>query len=99
VKAKKQYPYPSAKNPVRLFSLKNRNLVNLDRLRLLVLSYEIERGEIVARRKGKSDKIPALPFHFGGLGVGYYSWCFACFKIISEAERHYYIKNRNDARF
>lgn len=110
-----KYPYPSYKNPVKLTFKKNlrcqhikcpllthHELINSVKSHLLELSQKIEKGELLAWRKGKEDKIPALPcfFNQGMLpGIIYYSWCFECFKFLKEAKRHYIIKNRNDARF
>jgi hypothetical protein len=112
---KKEYPYPSFKNPVQLTFQENllcqhpqcqhlthQELTNSTKASLAELSRKITRGELLARRKGKEDKIPALPcfFHQGILpGIIYYSWCFECFSFLKEAKRHYIIKNRHDARF
>ncbi|KLL03264.1 MAG: hypothetical protein MRERV_46c006 [Mycoplasmataceae bacterium RV_VA103A] len=71
----KTYPYPSPKNPIKLTFGKNlrcqhhqcphlthRELINSVKSHLLKLSQKIENGELLARRKGKENKIPALPF-------------------------------------
>jgi hypothetical protein len=83
------YPFPSYKNPIRLTfgksllcqhhqcpHLTHRELVNSAKACLLELSQKIARGELLTRRKGKQDKIPALPCFFNqGLlpGIIYYS--------------------------
>jgi hypothetical protein len=93
MKAKKVYPYPSYKNPVRLSPQ-----VQKAQKQLKELSIRIMANEPLFQRK--NDKIPALPFWFEMFGsVVYYSWCFECFTFIREALRHGIIKNRNDARF
>ena len=55
MKAKKVYPYPSYKNPVRLSPL-----VKEAQKQLKELSNRIIANELIFQRKG--DKIPALPF-------------------------------------
>jgi hypothetical protein len=83
------YPFPSYRNPIRLTFKENlrcqhyqcphlthRELINSTQTHLLELSQKIEKGELLARRKGKQDKIPALPCFFNqGLlpGIIYYS--------------------------
>ena len=89
MKGKKNYPYPSYKNPIIL----SPDPV-LARQTLQEFFTKIERGELTAQK----DKIPTLPFatlH----GVSYHLFCFECFIFIREALRHGVIKNRNDARF
>lgn len=102
MKAKKAYPYPSHKNPVKLNPnpwIIGRRLTNLTRGQLTELQQRIMANEEIFRKKG--DKIPALPFWWDGMlpGVYYNSWCFECFALIDEALRHRVVKNRNDARF
>ena len=55
MKAKKVYPYPSYKNPVRLSPL-----VKEAQKQLRELSTRIMTNEPLLKRK--NDKIPALPF-------------------------------------
>jgi hypothetical protein len=85
----KIHPYPSNKNPIKLTFTKNllchhhpcphlthRELINSVKSQLLELSQQIEKGELLARRKGKEHKIPALPCFFNqGIlpGIIYYS--------------------------
>jgi len=89
LKSKKEYPYPSAKNPIRLTFRENflcqhhqcqylthRELTKLSKTYLVELSQKIAKGELLAKRKGKEEKIPALPCFFNqGLlpGIIYYS--------------------------
>lgn len=98
MKAKKKYPFPSARNPIVI----NRSIISVIEV-LAELSEKITSGSLTAQRRGKQNKIPTLPFRiigpWGDFGVGYYSWCFKCFEILGEVKRHYYIKNRHDARF
>ena len=93
MRAKKIYPYPSYKNPIRLSPLAHKAREQLKELQQRIMA-----NEPIFQKK--NDKIPALPFWIEALnGVYYQSWCFECFKFIREALRHGIIKNRNDARF
>jgi hypothetical protein len=93
MKAKKVYPYPSYKNPIRLS-----HNPQLAQEQLRELQQRIMANEPIFQRK--NGKIPALPFWFEMLqSVVHYSWCFECFTFIREALRHGIIKNRHDARF
>jgi hypothetical protein len=93
MKAKKTYPYPSHKNPIRLSSQAKEAREQLKELAARIMANE----KIF---QSKNDKIPALPFWIKALNsVHYQSWCFECFEFIREALRHGIIKNRHDARF
>jgi hypothetical protein len=44
--------------------LTHHELTNLTKTHLLELSQQIEKGQLLAKRKGKEEKIPALPCFF-----------------------------------
>src|SRR6185503_10821435 len=93
MRAKKTYPYPSYKNPIRLSPRAKEAREQLKELQQRIMA-----DEPIFQKK--NDKIPALPFWIEALnGVYYQSWCFECFEFIREALRHGIIKNRHDARF
>jgi hypothetical protein len=98
MRAKKTYPYPSHRNPVRLTPSPPKP--NYGLRPLVELQQRIMAGENIFPKR-KSNKIPTCPIWFDGIlsGVLYRSWCFECFVWIEEAQGHGIIKNRNDARF
>jgi hypothetical protein len=85
--------FPSRQNPIILSSNHEQS-----RQVLKELSQQIESGQLKSQRLNKPDKIPALPFLWDE-DIVYHSWCFSCLAFISEALRHFIIKNRHDARF
>ena len=89
----KKYPYPHYKNPIRLSPQTHQAREQLKELAIRIMAND----KLFQR---KNDKIPALPIYFPNFkNVSYFSWCFECFELISEALRKRVIKNRNDARF
>jgi hypothetical protein len=85
--------FPSRRNPIILSSNHEQS-----RQVLKELSQQIASNQLKSQRRNKTDKIPALPFRYSD-GLIYHSWCFTCLTFISEALRHFIIKNRHDARF
>jgi hypothetical protein len=85
--------FPTRQNPIILSPNRKQT-----RQVLKELSQQIERNELKSQRLNKPDKIPALPFRYHD-EIVYHSWCFTCCAFISEALRHFIIKNRHDARF
>ena len=65
MKAKKVYPYPSYKNPVRLSPLVKEAQKQLKELSTRIIANEPifqRKGSDLSRAFPKGDKIPALPF-------------------------------------
>ena len=85
--------FPSRQNPIILTPNREQS-----RRTLSELSQQIESNQLKSQRRNKPDKIPTLPFRYHD-EIIYHSWCFECLAFISEALRHFIIKNRHDARF